>query len=349
MIVRRQLLTLAAIAESTGDARQSDTAMARAGASDRAHFRQAASPSVAREAEWKQSNWRDPSPHREGFVDANGQRLHYLDWGGRGPTMLFLPGMGHTAHIFDELAPRFVGRFHVVALTLRGHGASSAPAHPYTVDSLAADVHGALIALRASDVVLVGHSLGGHVANRVATLYQKSVARVIYLDAAKDSIGLAALRAAAPTTRPSPDTLTRGADSRTHWAQRRLFFSFWSDAQEADYRSGKTAAEIPAMTDLYALQNWAVVRQPQLDICAFDWPAVQFPWLAGAAREPLAGEISKYVVEQFVPWERASCERFRRDARDGTLVIVPESNHYVFLVSPERTYVAMTRWLRSAR
>src|SRR5205823_1967042 len=134
---------------------------------------------------WRAADWRDLSPNGEAFVAANGQRLHYLDWGGRGPTIVFLPGMCHTAHVFDELAPRFIDRYHVVALTLRGHGASSAPAHPYTVDSLADDVSATLDALRARDVVLVGHSLGGHVANRAAARHPHAVTRVIYLDAAK--------------------------------------------------------------------------------------------------------------------------------------------------------------------
>lgn len=28
------------------------------------------------------------------FVDGNGIRLHYLDWGGNGPMLIFLTGMG---------------------------------------------------------------------------------------------------------------------------------------------------------------------------------------------------------------------------------------------------------------
>jgi len=340
-------IALSALGAQTPRTVRSDTAMARAAAADSAHLREAMAPPAAREAEWKHRDWRDPSPHREGFVDAGGVQLHYLDWGGRGAAMVFVPGMGHTAHVFDDLAPRFTDSFHVVALTLRGHGGSSAPSHPYTVDSLALDVARALDALRLRDVILVGHSLGGHVANRVAILHGSRVARVIYLDAAKDSTGLAALRAAAPTVRPSPEALSRGDDARAHWAQRRLYFAFWSNAQEADYRAGRTAPEIPSMSDLYSLQDWRAVRQPQLDVCALDTPSVQFPWLAGRDRERMTSQIARYLADRFVPWERASCARFAAEARSGTLVIVPQSNHYVFLVSPEQTYVAMKRWLAS--
>lgn len=45
----------------------------------------------------------DTSPHTSDFVHANGIRLHYLDWGGSGPVLLFIPGMGRTAHILTGL------------------------------------------------------------------------------------------------------------------------------------------------------------------------------------------------------------------------------------------------------
>jgi len=49
-----------------------------------------------------ESEWIDRSPHKSGFLTANGVKLHYLDWGGMGPSMLFLHGLGDTAHIFDD-------------------------------------------------------------------------------------------------------------------------------------------------------------------------------------------------------------------------------------------------------
>lgn len=322
-----------------------DPAGTRAATSDAEYLRRAQAPNAEREAGWMSANWKDRSPHRISFVEANGQRLQVADWGGQGRPLVLLPGMSHTAHVFDELAPRFTDRFHVLALTLRGHGASSAPAHPYTVDSLATDVRGALDALKLKDAILVGHSLGGHVANRVAALYPTSVSRVIYLDAAKDSTGLATLRAAAPTTRPPIADARRSTQARAHDLQRRLYFSFWSDAQEADVRAAGTAPEIATMSDLYALQDWSSVRQPQLAICALDTPDVQFPWLDARERLALHERIEHYVRGRFVPWERGGCERFSREASDGSLVVIPESNHYVFLVSPEQTYVAMRHWL----
>ena len=60
--------------------------------------------------------WVDRSPHESRFATLDGIKLHYLDWGGSGPTLLFLHGLGDTAHIFDDIAPAFSDRLHVLGL-----------------------------------------------------------------------------------------------------------------------------------------------------------------------------------------------------------------------------------------
>ena len=50
----------------------------------------------------------DTSRHRLGMVTVHGVRIPYLDWGGEGVARVFVPGMGNSAHVFDDYAPRFV-------------------------------------------------------------------------------------------------------------------------------------------------------------------------------------------------------------------------------------------------
>jgi hypothetical protein len=49
-------------------------------------------------------------PPASKFVNSNGARLEYLDWGGHGAPLIFLAGLGGTAHVFIDLAPEFVAR-----------------------------------------------------------------------------------------------------------------------------------------------------------------------------------------------------------------------------------------------
>jgi pimeloyl-ACP methyl ester carboxylesterase len=61
------------------------------------------------------------------FVDLDGQRLHYLDWGESGqPAVLLLHGFNQTCHSWDEFAARLASEgLRAIALDQRGHGDSS--------------------------------------------------------------------------------------------------------------------------------------------------------------------------------------------------------------------------------
>ena len=53
------------------------------------------------------SDWKDPSPHSVQFITVDKDvRLEVLDWGGSGRPIVLLAGMGNTAHVFDDFAPK---------------------------------------------------------------------------------------------------------------------------------------------------------------------------------------------------------------------------------------------------
>ena len=66
------------------------------------------------------TGWRDPSPHKLQFVTVDENvRLEVLDWGGSGRPIVFLSGLGGTAHVFDEFAPKLATDYHVYGITRR--------------------------------------------------------------------------------------------------------------------------------------------------------------------------------------------------------------------------------------
>ncbi len=91
---------------------------------------------------------------RSDFVHINGIRLHYLDWGGTGPTLIFLTGMGCSAYIFNKFAPRFADAFHVLALTRRGQGDSDYPEAGYDADTLTEDIRQFMDSLNIEKAIL---------------------------------------------------------------------------------------------------------------------------------------------------------------------------------------------------
>jgi len=106
-----------------------------------------------------------PAPHTSRYVDVNGVRLHYLDYGGEGKRpLLCLHGGGAHAHWFDFVASEFTPHFHVLSLDNRGHGDSAWAEPPiYNYEQYVSDLHGFVEKLDLRDPVLMGHSMGGMV------------------------------------------------------------------------------------------------------------------------------------------------------------------------------------------
>lgn len=128
--------------------------------------------------------FKDPSPHKSRRVDVgDGVSLEVLDWGGHGRSIVLLAGLPHTAHVFDDFAPRLARSYHVYGITRRGFGASSAPPTGYSSDELGNDVLKVIDALRLSRPVLAGHSFGGSELSSIALRHPEKIAGAIYLDA----------------------------------------------------------------------------------------------------------------------------------------------------------------------
>jgi pimeloyl-ACP methyl ester carboxylesterase len=129
--------------------------------------------------------WRDPSPHHSEMVTVEqGVQLEVLDWGGNGRPLIFLSGLGNTAHIWDDFAPKFTSKHHVYAITRRGFGRSTHAATGYTPDKLADDILVVMAQLKIEKPVLVGHSIAGEELSSIGTRHPERVVALIYLDAA---------------------------------------------------------------------------------------------------------------------------------------------------------------------
>ena len=118
------------------------------------------------------------------YLDINGIRLHYLDWGGCGNRqMLLLHGfMGH-AHVWDAFSLQFRNYYHVLALDQRGHGKSQwSKEAEYSIDEHFSDLARFVETLDLKDLILVGHSMGGRNALFYAACVPERVYRLIMVD-----------------------------------------------------------------------------------------------------------------------------------------------------------------------
>lgn len=125
-----------------------------------------------------------PATFDDSFIEVNGVRLHYLDYGTAGLTpMVCLHGGAVNAHWFDFVAAGFTSNYHVRAFDQRGHGDSARAQPPdYSYERYAADVAEVVNKLDLRDFVLMGHSMGGLVSLVYAATHPGRVKKIVIVD-----------------------------------------------------------------------------------------------------------------------------------------------------------------------
>jgi 3-oxoadipate enol-lactonase len=98
--------------------------------------------------------------------------------GGGDDTVVLIHGFPLSREIWNAQVRALSGHVRVVAMDLRGMGASSVGDGPYLMESLAGDVAAVLDALAVERASLVGHSLGGYVALAFARMYVERLDRL---------------------------------------------------------------------------------------------------------------------------------------------------------------------------
>jgi 3-oxoadipate enol-lactonase len=106
---------------------------------------------------------------------------HSIDGPDDAPVVVLSNSLGATREMWAPQLPALAERFRVVSYDARGHGASPAPAGPYTLDDLVDDVVALLDSLDVERAHLAGLSLGGMTALRLAAREPARVDRLAVL------------------------------------------------------------------------------------------------------------------------------------------------------------------------
>ena len=280
--------------------------------------------------------------------------LEVLDWGGAGPTLVFLAGLGNSAHVFDEFAPQFTDRFHVIGITRRGFGASAGSPPPRELDTLVAAVGAVLDSLRIRSAILIGHSIAGEEMTRFAELHPTYCRGLIYLDAAYDRSGIDTLAGQQP---PAPSPRIAASDTLT-------FTSIWAFHQrvmgvrepeseiratsrfdtEDRFRGEVTPNSLKANVGSGSrVARYDAEHCPALGIYAVpDSLADVIPYFAelNATQRAQGNALLKFVQAVVVD----SRDRFARRPQN-TVVEIRGGNHFIFLQRPTEVSQAMRAFL----
>jgi non-heme chloroperoxidase len=304
--------------------------------------------------------WADPSPHQLRRVTvAPDVQLEVLDWGGSGPALVFLAGLGNTGHVFDSFAPRFRDRLHVYAITRRGVGNSSDPADGYDAATRARDIVTVLDSLGVARAVLAGHSIAGDELSKVGATYPLRVRALVYLDAY--SYG-PERRATEHAVQPPEGLIPHptGADTASPAA----VTAFWSrtvvgaPAPEAEVRAimnfgpeglptGQRGRNGAKTADGTEASDFRHISAPALGLFATypGGPAERFRMLNYAGLDSATRAQADRFFAFIDARMRAGRDQFRAEVAHGTVVELPGAGHYVFRTHPERVEREMRAFL----
>lgn len=150
------------------------------------------------------------TPVRRQFESA-GLQINAWEWPADGkPIVLLIHGGRDQARSWDFVADRLAGQFHLVAPDLRGHGDSVWSGEgQYDLADFVADSASVLTAL-SSSIHLVGHSLGGNIAIRLAAIYPDRIERLVAIE----GLELPLTREAANKAEPLADRFRSWLDQR---------------------------------------------------------------------------------------------------------------------------------------
>lgn len=119
----------------------------------------------------------------------DGIRLHHAVSGPEdGPPVVFANSLGTDLRVWDALLPHLPPGLRVLRYDMRGHGLSDAPAGPYGMGELVADLTGLMERLGMRGALVVGLSIGGVVAQGLAA-ERPDLARALVLVCTAAKIG----------------------------------------------------------------------------------------------------------------------------------------------------------------
>lgn len=273
------------------------------------------------------------------YVNLNGIRFHYLDWGNEHlPHVVLLHGGGLQAHTWDLAALSLRDRYHLVALSQRGHGDTDwtpeAEIDKDTSDLMLEDTRQFIDYLNYDRLALVGMSMGGINTIRYAARHPERLNGVGIVDVAPESmregqIEMESYRKETETLDSFEDFLDRSREFMPHRAEAQLRYSLthalrqteegkWTWKQDRRPRRPVSEEERSIRTE----GLWADVKSIRLPTILFrgEWSKILSP------------DIARRVINLM---------------RNARLVEIPRATHNVHSDNPEDFARALDEFLQS--
>jgi pimeloyl-ACP methyl ester carboxylesterase len=251
---------------------------------------------------------------------------------GRGPAIIFIPGLNSSAVVWDAIVKGLEDRYTCHILTLAGFAGEPAIDPPY-LPTIRDAVLRYIQERRLGQPVIVGHSLGGVLALWLGATAESHVGGIVTIDGVPFLPGLANPAATAESVRPMAINM-RDAFLRA----------------SAEERTRQTAVSLRALltnpAHVQAAARWAASSDPAttahalMEIMTTDLRSevsrIRGPVLLIAPDAPVgiaAERVRRPYEQQFAP------------ISDHRIVFVPKTRHFVMLDDPAAVLAAINSFL----
>ena len=118
----------------------------------------------------------------QSVIAPDGVAIHFDDQGSGDIALIFVHGWNCDRSYWDAQREHFAHTYRVVTLDLAGHGDSAQNRPEWTMQAFGADVAAVADALKLTNIVLVGHSMGGKVVVEAGNQLKGRVIAVVGAD-----------------------------------------------------------------------------------------------------------------------------------------------------------------------
>lgn len=106
-------------------------------------------------------------------------KLHIDDNGGEGTPLLLISGLGYSSWCWSDLRQALKHQYRIITFDNRGTGRSDKPAGPYSIEMLADDAAHVLDQCKLPTAHVLGHSMGGYIAQTLALRHPQRVLSLV--------------------------------------------------------------------------------------------------------------------------------------------------------------------------
>jgi pimeloyl-ACP methyl ester carboxylesterase len=280
--------------------------------------------------------------YKEGYIQTDKIKLHYLDWGGSGTPLILLHGLGDSPYLFGGIAESLQNNFRIIAYSKRGHGNSEAIDSSYDTATLAEDLRVLLDSLRIDKANLLGWSMGGNEITEFAIRNPERTDKLIYLESGYD-FSHEAFNTVLKTIPDSPFPDKKDLQSLN--AYRLWYHKFWfRDIEWNPVLESNLIASVSIKSDSSVMTkpNDQISKSFLESIMSYrrNYEKIQAPALAiytnsffytpqnDKETTDSYDTLEKNVIN---PWRFHSINRIKSELRDATVKFMPAGTHVSFI------------------